>query len=151
MEGGAARLLMVCTGNICRSPTMEGVMRSVAAARGWSTVVDSAGTEGWHAGEPPDPRTIAAALRRGYRLHGLRARKVTPADFERFDLLLAADQGHFERLVRIAPRGAASKVRLFLSKRDLADPYYGGPEGFEEVLDAVEARCRAWDGTTSFF
>lgn len=151
MAGGALRLLMVCTGNICRSPTMEGVMRAVAASRGWPTVVDSAGTEGWHSGEPPDPRTVAAALARGYRLDDLRARKVKTADFGRFDLLLAADQGHLDLLLRMAPAGMAGKARLFLGDADLADPYYGGPEGFEQVLDAVEGRCRAWDGTAGFF
>lgn len=126
-------------------------MRAIAASRGWTAEVDSAGTEGWHAGEPPDPRTVAAALARGYALGGLRARKVRVEDFARFDLLLAADRGHQERLARLAPKGLAGKVRLFLGEEDLADPYYGGPEGFEAVLDAVEARCRAWDGTPGFF
>lgn len=151
MATGAARLLMVCTGNICRSPTMEGVMRAIAGSRGWKTELDSAGTEGWHTGEPPDPRTVTAALARGYSLGELRARKVRREDFERFDLLLAADRGHQDHLIRLAPPGLSHKVRLFLGEEDLADPYYGGPEGFEAVLDAVEARCRAWDGTPGFF
>jgi protein-tyrosine phosphatase len=142
---------MVCTGNICRSPTMEGVLRSMAASRGWDTTVDSAGTEGWHAGEPPDPRTVEAALARGYRLDGLRARKVTLADFTDFDLILAADRGHLAKLRDLAPPRSRAKLRLFLGEADLADPYYGGPRDFEAVLDAVEARCRAWDGSLGFF
>lgn len=142
---------MVCTGNICRSPTMEGVLRAFAANAGWGVEIDSAGTQGWHEGEPPDPRTVAAAARRGYDLAGLRARRVREDDFARFDLVLAADLGHARELLEIAPSGAAAKIRLFLGEKNLPDPYYGGPRDFEEVLDSVEARARSWDGTDSFF
>lgn len=151
MGSRGPRILMVCTGNICRSPTMEGVFRSMAERRGWAATVDSAGTEGWHAGEPPDPRTLAVAEKRGYALGHLRARKVRADDFGTFDLLLAADLGHLERLRSMAPAAAWGKIRLFLGAVELPDPYYGGPEGFEAVLDAVEARCAQWDGKTDFF
>lgn len=130
---------------------MEGVFRRVAREAGWPVEIDSAGTQGWHAGEPPDPRTVAAAARRGYALEGLRARQVVREDFERFDVLLAADAGHVRDLLELAPSGAALKVRLFLGKENLRDPYYGGPRDFESVLDAVEARAWAWDGSTGFF
>jgi len=151
MGSSPERILMVCTGNICRSPTMEGVWREVAASRGWKGRVDSAGTVAWHAGEPPDPRTLAAARARGYELGNLRARAVAREDFLKFDLILAADLGHVARLRAMAPAEARSRIRLFLGEAELPDPYYGGPEGFEAVLDAVEARCRAWDGSASFF
>ena len=151
MGSSTSRILMVCTGNICRSPTMEGVWRATAARLGWRGEVDSAGTEGWHAGEPPDSRSVAAARARGYELGHLRARKVERDDFRRFDLILAADLSHLRRLESMAPAEAREKVRLFLGKGELPDPYYGGPEGFEGVLDAVERRCRAWDGTAGFF
>lgn len=126
-------------------------MRDWAGRRGWQVEVDSAGTEGWHDGEPPDPRTVQAALARGYRLDALRARKLREADFTRFDLILAADRGHLGHLLRLAPTEARRKVRLFLGKTELPDPYYSGPEAFEAVLDSVEERCRAWDGTRGFF
>lgn len=151
MGSPASRILMVCTGNICRSPTMEAVWRAVAPGRGWTGVVDSAGTEGWHSGEAPDPRSVVAARARGYELGHLRARKVRAEDFMRFDLILAADLGHVARLQAMAPEAGRDKVRLFLGTGELADPYYGGREGFEEVLDAVEKRCRAWDGSPGFF
>jgi protein-tyrosine phosphatase len=151
MAAPGPRLLMVCTGNICRSPTMEGVLRAWAQRRGWGAHMDSAGTEGWHAGEPPDPRTQAAARARGYELGDLRARRVRLEDFSRFDLILAADRGHLAQLRALAPREAGRKVRLFLGEGELPDPYDGGPEGFEAVLDAVEARARAWDGSAGFF
>lgn len=151
MAGETTRLLMVCTGNICRSPTMEAVLRALAAEHGFPAAIDSAGTEGWHAGEPPDPRTIAAARARGYRLDDLRARQVRREDFDRFDLILAADRGHLRRLQALAPADSRARLRLFLGRDELPDPYYGGPEEFEAVLDAVEARGRAWDGTPGFF
>lgn len=151
MAGELTRLLMVCTGNICRSPTMEAVLRALAAERGFAAAIDSAGTEGWHAGEPPDPRTIAAGRARGYRLEDLRARQVRREDFDRFDLILAADRGHLRRLQALAPPDSRARLGLFLGGDELPDPYYGGPEEFEAVLDAVEARGRAWDGTPGFF
>ena len=110
--------------------------------------VDSAGTAGYHVGEPPDPRMQAAAARRGYELKGLRARVVEPRDFERFDLILAMDRENLAVLHQRAPAQARERVRLFLEfspdaePREVPDPYYGGPNGFEEVLDLVEAAAR---------
>lgn len=110
--------------------------------------VDSAGTAGYHVGEPPDPRTRQAAARRGYDLAALRARIVEPGDFERFDLILAMDRENLRVLRRRAPAAAHGRLRLFLEfaptpgTEDVPDPYYGGPNGFEEVLDLVEAAAR---------
>ena len=110
--------------------------------------VDSAGTAAYHVGEPPDPRMQAAAARRGYELKALRARVVEPRDFERFDLILAMDRENLEVLHRRAPEQARERVRLFLEfspdsePREVPDPYYGGANGFEEVLDLVEAAAR---------
>ncbi len=144
------RILFVCLGNICRSPTAEGVLRTLAAreAPELSIEVDSAGTAAYHVGEPPDPRTRQAAARRGYDLTALRARIVEPGDFERFDLILAMDRENLRVLQRRAPTGAHERLRLFLefgpeaSPTEVPDPYYGGPNGFEEVLDLVEAATR---------
>jgi low molecular weight protein-tyrosine phosphatase len=141
------KILFVCLGNICRSPTAEAVFRAVAAreAPDLTIVVDSAGTAGYHIGAPPDPRTCAAAARRGYDLSPLRARIVEPEDFERFDLILAMDRENLAALRHRAPHGVHERVRLFLefapelATTDVPDPYYGGPNGFEEVLDLVEA------------
>jgi protein-tyrosine phosphatase len=144
------RVLFVCLGNICRSPTAEGVVRVLAAreAPELALEVDSAGTAGYHVGEPPDARTRAAAKRRGYDLTHLRARVVEPADFENFDLLLAMDEENLRVLRRRAPEQAQARLRLFLEfapeqqVREVPDPYYGGANGFEEVLDLVEAAAR---------
>jgi protein-tyrosine phosphatase len=144
------RVLFVCMGNICRSPTAEAVVRRLAEreAAGLALELDSAGTHGYHAGDPPDERAIVAARRRGIDMSALRARVVEPADFERFDLVLAMDEAVHERLARIAPRTRAGRLRLFmdyapeLGRRDVPDPYYGGAAGFEEVLDLVEAGAR---------
>jgi protein-tyrosine phosphatase len=144
------RVLFVCLGNICRSPTAEAVVRELARrqAGGLDLEVDSAGTHGYHAGDAPDERAIAAARRRGIDMSGLRARVVEKSDFERFDLVLAMDQAVHERLARIAPREHAARLRLFLEfapqlgRRDVPDPYYGGATGFEEVLDLVEEGAR---------
>ena len=137
----ATRLLFVCTGNICRSPTAEGVMRSLVEARGLGdeVEVDSAGTSGYHVGDAPDRRAAAAASRRGYELSG-RARRVTAADFADFDLLLALDDEHLQALRRMAPPGTEHKVRR-LAGVEVPDPYYGGAQGFEDVLDLVETAC----------
>lgn len=145
------RVLFVCLGNICRSPTAEVVLRTVAAreAPELELEVDSAGTAAYHVGEPPDPRTREAAARRGYDLTAPRARIVEPADFERFDLILAMDREILRVLRRRAPKTAHQRLRLFLEfapeagPEDVPDPYYGGPNGFEEVLDLVEAATRA--------
>jgi protein-tyrosine phosphatase len=143
-------ILFVCLGNICRSPTAEGVLRAVAAREAPELMlqVDSAGTAAYHVGEPPDPRTRQAAARRGYDLNALRARIVEPADFERFDLILAMDRENLRVLRRRAPADAHRRLRLFLefapegAPEDVPDPYYGGPNGFEEVLDLVERATR---------
>ena len=140
------KILFVCTGNICRSPTAEGVARGIAAKAGLAHLFefDSAGTHGYHAGEPPDPRTVAAALRRGYDLSSMRARRVTEFDFVRFDLLLAMDREHLDFLQRSCARPHRNKLGLFLDfgerfeEEEVPDPYYGGTLGFEHVLDLVE-------------
>ena len=140
-------VLFVCTGNICRSPTAEGVARGFAQRLGLDSRFhfESAGTHGYHVGDPPDPRTLRAARGRGYDLSAQRARRVTEFDFERFDLVLAMGYDHLDWLRRACPRKHHGKLRLFLSLVDgelageVPDPYYGGMDGFEEVLDLVEA------------
>src|SRR3954468_15881705 len=146
------RLLFVCMGNICRSPTAEAVMRSVVAREGLDgeIEIDSAGTGSWHVGNPPDRRSTAAARARGITLEGA-ARQVTAADFDAYDLLLAADAETVAALRRIAPDAAAAeKVALLRAydpdavaagDLDVPDPYYGGPGGFEHVLDVVTSAC----------
>jgi protein-tyrosine phosphatase len=136
------RILFVCMGNICRSPTAEGVMRRLIDDAGLDIEVDSAGTGGWHVGEPPDERATLAARRRGVTLSGA-ARQVRPADFRRFDMLIAMDRANLRELLAIAPdEEAASRVRLLVADSDVPDPYYGGDRGFETVLDMVETACR---------
>ena len=137
------RVLFVCTGNICRSPTAEGVLRHLASARGLALHVESAGTGDWHVGQPPDERALHHARRRGYDLSAQRARQVRAADFETFDLIVAMDRGHLRALLRHCPPEHRAKVRLFLEGEDVPDPYFGGAEGFEQVLDLVEAACRS--------
>ncbi len=140
-------VLFVCTGNICRSPTAEGAFRALLEANGLagSVAVDSAGTGNWHVGEPPDERASEAALRRGIDISDQRARQVRVEDFERFDFVLALDEGHYRQLERLCPDGQRHRLRLFLDfapalgTRDVPDPYYGGPDGFEIVLDMIEA------------
>lgn len=144
------RVLFVCTGNICRSPTAEGLFRALVEAEGLGPMieVDSAGTGGWHVGEPPDPRSQEAARRRGVDLSALRARQVTPADFAAFDYVVALDRGHHQALLRMAPPEHRDRLHLFLRHApelgldDVPDPYYGGAHGFEHVLDLVDKGCR---------
>jgi protein-tyrosine phosphatase len=139
-------VLFVCTGNICRSPTAEGVFRAQAKARGVldSLRIDSAGTHDYHVGEWPDPRAIQHAARRGYDLTALRARQVVRTDFVEFDHILAMDRGHLRILQAIEPAGATARLALLLdyseSRKglDVPDPYYGGGRDFEAVLDMVE-------------
>jgi len=142
------RVLFVCLGNICRSPTAEGVLRRKLLAAGLQQQVEvySAGTGDWHVGEAPDPRTRQAARARGYDLDALRARQVEPADFKRFDLILAMDKSNLADLQSLCPSGAGAEVDLFLRRYDLAvsevpDPYYGAGDGFEQVLDLIEQAC----------
>lgn len=134
-------ILFVCTGNICRSPTAEGVLRHLAKKAGIELRIESAGLGDWHVGQPPDERALHHARTRGYDISAQRARRVQPRDFEDFDMILAMDRGHLRSLERMAAREHRAKIRLFVEGRDVPDPYYGGPEGFEQVLDLVEARC----------
>ena len=141
MEKAVPRILFVCTGNICRSPTAEAVLRHLAKEAAIDVHVESAGTGDWHVGHPPDERAQHHARGRGYDLSAQRARQVERRDFEAFDLIVAMDRGHLRVLERQCPREHRAKLRM-LAGRDVPDPYYGGPEGFEHVLDMVEAACR---------
>ncbi|WP_374339569.1 low molecular weight protein-tyrosine-phosphatase [Leeia sp.] len=142
---------MVCMGNICRSPSAEGVFRHLLRQAGLEgqVLVDSAGTHSWHAGEAPDPRSIAAAARRGYDLSALRARAVVAEDFQRFDLILAMDQDNLQHLQHMQARLLNSRAHLALvlhystvyPGQAVPDPYYGGKAGFEAVLDRLEDAC----------
>jgi len=136
------KVLFVCTGNICRSPTAEGVLKEMARQHGVELHVESRGTHDYHVGEPPDERAQDHAKRRGYDLSAQRAKHFGKRDFEEFDLVLAMDRGHLRMLQRLCPPQHAGKLKLFLQEADVPDPYYGGPEGFEHVLDLVEAACR---------
>lgn len=142
-------LLMVCMGNICRSPTAHGVMRARIAARGWQhwVAVDSCGTHAHHVGEPADARAQQHAQRRGYDLSDLRARQLQADDFRRHDLILVMDHENMARLEQLCPAALQYKLHLltqFCSRYRSAtvpDPYYGGATGFEKVLDLVEDAC----------
>jgi protein-tyrosine phosphatase len=144
------KVLFVCLGNICRSPTAEGVFRAIVDEAGLGDLVkiDSAGTSGWHIGDPPDERGQRAALTRGYDLSQQRARKVGRRDFETFDYIIGMDSRNVADLSAMAPAGTRDKVSLFLAfapetgEREIPDPYYGGPDGFDQVLDLVEAASR---------
>jgi protein-tyrosine phosphatase len=141
------RILFFCMGNICRSPTAEGVMRAKLAEAGLDVEVDSAGTHGYHVGDPPDERSQVHALERGYDLSALRARKLEAADFERFDLVLAMDEDNLAQAARLCPPARRERLKLLMDyapqtrQRVVPDPYYGAADGFEEVLDLVEAGC----------
>jgi protein-tyrosine phosphatase len=142
-------VLFVCTGNICRSPTAEGVFRALLAKNALQDRVrtDSAGTHDYHAGEAPDRRATAHAHARGYDISGLRARRLQQRDFETFDLVLAMDRGHLQFMERICAPRYRGRLKLFLDfaglqDADVPDPYYGGAQGFEQVLDMVEAASR---------
>lgn len=143
-------VLFVCTGNICRSPTADGVFRKLVADAGLQDriLVDSAGTHDYHVGSPPDPRSVEHAARRGYDLSPLRARRAIAADFERFDLVLAMDRDNRHLLESICPPARRDRLRMFRefggrpSTKDVPDPYYGGDSGFDQVLDLVEDCAR---------
>ncbi len=143
-------VLFVCLGNICRSPAAEGVFRALIQAEGLADTVhcDSAGTRNWHAGKPPDPRTIAAARRRGLDLTGLRARAIAADDFRRFDYLLAMDRDNLTDLVVASPKRAHHRLGLFLGfaretgHESVPDPYYDGDAAFEHMFDLIEAGAR---------
>jgi len=140
------RILFVCLGNICRSPSAEGVFRRVlqTQAPDLNIEVDSAGTHGYHIGEPPDRRAIAAASRRGIDLSGQRARQVMTDDFTAFDLIIAMDEQNANELRARVDAAQAARIRLMMDyapsagRRSVPDPYYGGAAGFEEVLDLLE-------------
>src|SRR5690554_1052508 len=139
------KVLFVCLGNICRSPTAEGVFRYHVEQAGLQEriVIDSAGTADWHIGKAPDPRTVKAAAKRGYDLSALRGRQAQAADFQRFDLILAMDNSNLANLQAIRPADARAELALYLPRvgleqREVPDPYYGGEEGFEQVLDLLE-------------
>ena len=141
-----AKVLFVCMGNICRSPTAEGVFRHLVEGQGLRgrIMVDSAGTHAYHVGQPPDTRAQAAASRRGIDLSRQRARKANSGDFKRFDYVLAMDRDNYTDLTSICPPGEEHRLKLFLDfapgieTRDVPDPYYGGNRGFEAVLNMVE-------------
>lgn len=146
----SVRVLMVCLGNICRSPTAQGVLEKFINNEGLSEIieVDSAGTGDWHIGEAPDRRSAAAAAQRGYDLSPFRARQVQPTDFERFDYILAMDRQNLKELRALSPQAHKTKLRLLLDFADsghdaVPDPYYSGQDGFELVLDLVEDACRS--------
>ena len=141
------RVLFVCLGNICRSPTAEGVFRALVAREGLAHAIatDSAGTADYHIGEPPDPRSRAAALQRGVDISDLRGRQIARDDFVRFHYVLAMDRSNYDTLARLCPKDARERLRLFLDFAadagldEVPDPYYGGADGFEYVLDLAEA------------
>lgn len=140
-------VLMVCMGNICRSPLAHGLFEALVEQERLTDVilVDSAGTHAYHVGEPPDPRSQQTATRHGVDLSRQRARRVAQEDFERFDYILAMDHDNYHNLISCAPEEHQDKVRLFLEfapqrrEREVPDPYYGGPDGFEHVYELVEA------------
>jgi low molecular weight protein-tyrosine phosphatase len=148
--GRTVRVLFVCTGNICRSPTAEGIFLKLVRDAGVEhlAVADSAGTHGYHVGEPPDERTCRAATGRGYDLSTLRARKFERSDFHEFDLVLAMDRDNHAHLARLAPPSEGHKLKMMMEyakrfrEREVPDPYYGGSRGFELVLDMIEDAAR---------
>jgi len=154
-KAAKTRVLMVCMGNICRSPTAEAVLRHKLQAAGLDmrVEVDSAGTYGGHVGEPPDARAQRHAKLRGYDLSRLRARRLTAEDFGRFDWLIAMDEDNLARMAELAPHGHGARLELLMAhaKRrtevtGVPDPYYGPPAGFDHVLDLIEDAC---DGLVS--
>lgn len=143
------RILFICMGNICRSPSAEGVFRHLVESKELSEQfeIDSAGTGNWHAGNPPDTRAQLTAKQRGIDLSGLRARQVNVSDFDNFDLIIAMDNDNLENLRELCPPTQHHKIKLLLSfsnsyhQTEVPDPYYGGDNGFETVLDMIEDSC----------
>ncbi len=140
------KVLFVCLGNICRSPMAEGSFRHAVEQAGLSDQfeIDSAGTSGWHIGEPPDKRATQTALQRGLDLSAQRSRKVNQSDFDDYDYIIAMDRDNYSSLMGTSLKGSHSKIRMFLefaqkaSETEVPDPYYGGQHGFDHVLDLVE-------------
>jgi protein-tyrosine phosphatase len=139
--GQPRRVLLVCMGNICRSPTAEAVLRVKARQASLNIEFDSAGTENYHIGDAPDPRSVRHARERGYDLSTLRARQVHASDFQEFDLILAADEINLRELRRRCPQEEHHRLALFLGDVALPDPYYGESDDFEKVLDLVEKQA----------
>ncbi len=143
-------VLFICMGNICRSPTAQGVFRAMVEREGLADRIhtDSAGTIAYHVGEPPDRRARETAEKRGIDLNDLRARKVLAEDFERFDYLLAMDRDNYQNLMEICPPGFEDRLHLFMdfapqrAEKEVPDPYYGGVAGFDRVFDMVEDASR---------
>lgn len=143
-------ILFVCMGNICRSPLAEGVLRHLAddTAMSDQLTIDSAGTGGWHAGDAPDPRSIAMARQHGIDISRQRARQVTRADFDTFDLILAMDENNLANLLQASPEGHRHKIHLFMDyaagrRENVPDPYYGAEDGFLKVYNMLLAGCRS--------
>lgn len=146
------RVLMVCTGNICRSPSAEVVLRHMAGDAGLSDwiSVDSAGTADWHTGESPSRLAVVAGQARGYDFTGVRARPLEAKDYQEFDLILPMDEGHYAILTKACPADARNKIKMFLEmapqagRVDVPDPYYGDITDYEYALDLIEMGCRGW-------
>lgn len=154
MMGNAALpygVLFVCTGNICRSPTAEGVFRHHVREAGLEKHfrIDSAGTTGYHIGEPPDSRSLSVALERGVMMDDLRARQLARSDFHEFDLMLAMDGGHMDAMRRMVATGSRARLSMFLDflpdaeRADVPDPYYGGHRDFLHVFELADRGARA--------
>ncbi len=144
------RILVVCLGNICRSPMGQGVIEQRASQAGLAVEVDSAGLGSWHIGDPPNPRGLKAASARGYDNSHQRARQVRASDFHDFDLILGMDADNIAGLERLRPAGARAEVRLFHpSGQDIPDPYYGGQPDYENALDLIEEAVRDLTATLS--
>lgn len=141
------KVLMVCLGNICRSPLAEGIARSLSDQRGLGWFVDSAGTSGWHNGEPPDPRSIEIAAQNGIDISSQTSRKLAVSDFDQFDLILAMDRQNQADIRQLAPAAQQGKVQLMLDYsqtrkgQEVPDPYYGGPDGFADVFEMLREAC----------
>ena len=150
-ENSQVKILFVCMGNICRSPTAHGVFRALVEKAGLAhrILIDSAGTHAYHEGEPPDKRALSTAERRGIQMADLTARRVAPEDFHAFDYIVAMDQDNYMALSSICPEALYDKIYLLMDfspqarTREVPDPYYGGPAGFERVFDLVESGAEA--------
>lgn len=144
-------VLFVCTGNICRSPTAEGVFRDRVMKAGWQDrfLIDSAGTGGWHIGNGPDPRSVATALARGVDIAPLRARQLQIGDYDKFQHLIALDETHFDHMMKLKPQASGAQISLLMNYepagewRDVPDPYYGGQKDFDLAYELI---ARGVDG-----